>query len=175
MLMYILYALVAVVVVVLVLAMTKPATFSVVRSATINASPAMLHAMINDFHAWGDWSPWEKLDPALNRTFSGAASGKGAIYEWNGNNKVGAGRMEVLDETPGSKIEIKLDFIRPFEGHNRTTFTLTPGASGTAVRWEMTGPNAFMGKVMSVFMNMNNMIGKDFEKGLANIRQAAEV
>lgn len=175
MLMYILLALAAAIAVVLVLAMTKPATFSVVRSTTVNASAANLHAMINDFHAWGDWSPWEKLDPALNRTFSGAATGKGAIYEWTGNNKVGAGRMEILSEIPGAKVEIKLDFIRPFEGHNLTTFTITPGANGTAVRWEMTGPNAFIGKVMSVFMNMDDMIGKDFEKGLANIKQAAEV
>lgn len=175
MLMYILLALAAAIAVVLVLAMTKPATFSVVRSTTVNASAAKLHAMINDFHAWGDWSPWEKLDPALNRTFSGAATGKGAIYEWTGNNKVGAGRMEILSEIPGAKVEIKLDFIRPFEGHNLTTFTITPGANGTAVRWEMTGPNAFIGKVMSVFMNMDDMIGKDFEKGLANIKQAAEV
>ncbi len=175
MLINLLLALAAAIAVVIVLAMTKPAIFSVTRSTTTSASPAKLQPMVSDFHAWGAWSPWEHIDPAMNRTFSGASSGRGAIYEWNGNNKVGAGRMEVLDEVPGASVKVKLDFIRPFEGHNVTTFTFTPGADGTTVRWEMTGPNSFMGKVMSVFVNMDKMIGKDFEAGLANLKRVAEV
>ena len=103
---------------VLVIASRKPDTFRIERSATINASPETIFALINDFHQWRSWSPWEARDPALKRTYSGAASGKGAVYAWEGNRNVGSGRMEIIESAAPSKIVIKLDFIKPFEGHN---------------------------------------------------------
>jgi hypothetical protein len=175
MLLFILLFIVAIIAGVFAIAMTKPATFSVTRTLAIAAPPAKLQAMINDFHAWGAWSPWEKIDPNLQRTFSGPASGVGAVYEWKGNKSVGSGRMEVLGEESGQSVKIKLDFITPFEGHNITTFSFVPAGANTTVRWEMNGPNTMIGKVMSVFISMDAMIGKDFEKGLANMKAAAEV
>ena len=121
------------------LAAMKPGTFTLGRETQINAKPEKLFALINDFHEWPKWSPWEKLDPALNRNHSGAASGKGAIYSWEGNKKVGQGRMEII-ESSSSGIKIKLDFLKPFEAHNIADFTLEPGGGGTHLTWVMTGP-----------------------------------
>jgi uncharacterized protein YndB with AHSA1/START domain len=159
---------------VLGLAATKPDTFRVQRAASIKAPPDKVFALINDFHQWSQWSPWEKLDPDMKRTFSGPASGKGAVYEWTGNSKVGAGRMEITEPTPSSKILIKLDFITPFEGHNIAEFTLEPQADATQLTWAMHGPTPFVSKVMQVFVSMDSLIGKDFEQGLANLKAAAE-
>lgn len=159
---------------VLAFAATQPDTFSVQRSATINASPEKIHAVLNDFKRWPEWSPWEKLDPGMKRTHGGAPSGRGATYAWEGNSKVGAGRMEILDTAPGAKVSMKLDFIRPFEGHNTADFTLAPKAGATEVTWAMTGPTPFVSKLMQVFVNMDTMIGKDFEEGLANLKTLAE-
>ena len=170
---------IAIVIVVLIavllgLAATKPDTFSVQRATTIKAPPDKVFALINDFHQWGQWSPWEKLDPDLKRTFSGPASGKGSVYEWTGNSKVGAGRMEITEPTPPNKVIIKLDFIKPFEGHNITEFTLEPQGDSTQLTWLMHGPTPFVSKVMQVFVSMDGMIGKDFAAGLANLKAAAE-
>lgn len=159
---------------VLGLAATKPDTFRVQRAASIKAPPDKVFALINDFHQWGQWSPWEKLDQDLKRTFSGPASGKGAVYEWTGNSKVGAGRMEITEPTPSSKILVKLDFIKPFEGHNIAEFTLEPQGDTTRLTWAMYGPTPFVSKVMQVFVSMDSLIGKDFEAGLANLKSAAE-
>jgi uncharacterized protein YndB with AHSA1/START domain len=159
---------------VLGLAATKPDTFRVQRSATIKAPPDKVFALINDFRNWSQWSPWEKLDPAMKRTHSGPPSGKGAVYEWDGNKEVGAGRMEITEPTPPSKLVIKLDFIRPFEGHNTAEFTLQPQGDGTNLTWAMHGPAPFISKVMQVFFSMDGMIGKDFETGLANLKAVAE-
>ena len=159
---------------VLALAATKPNTFRVERSASIKAPPDKIFAVLNDFHRWTEWSPWEKLDPAMKRTQSGPANGTGAIYEWEGNSKVGAGRMEILESTPASKLGIKLDFIRPFEGHNIAEFTLQPQGESTNVTWTMNGPAPFVSKLMQVFVNMDTMIGKDFEGGLANLKALTE-
>ena len=155
-------------------AATKPGTFRVQRAASIQAPQEKVFALIQDFHRWGSWSPWEKLDPEMKRTHSGAASGKGAVYEWDGNSKAGAGRMEITDTSPSAKVIIKLDFIRPFEGHNVVEFALDSKGGSTNVTWLMYGPNRFMGKVMSVFINMDRLIGKDFEAGLANMKTIAE-
>ena len=155
-------------------AATKPDTFSVQRSTSIKAPPERIFAVLNDFHRWPDWSPWEKLDPAMKRTQSGAASGKGAIYEWDGNSKAGAGRMEIIESTPTSKLGIQLDFIKPFEGHNIAEFSLTPEADSTRVNWIMRGPTPFVSKVMQVFVSMDTLIGKDFEEGLANLKALTE-
>jgi uncharacterized protein YndB with AHSA1/START domain len=159
---------------VLGLAMTKPDNFRIERAATIKAPPEKIFAVINDFHNWTSWSPWEKLDPTMKRTHSGAASGKGAIYEWEGNSKVGAGRMEILDTTAPSKIAIKLDFIKPFEGHNTAEYTLVPQGEMTNVTWAMYGPTPFISKLMQVFISFDKMVGKDFEAGLANLKAVAE-
>jgi uncharacterized protein YndB with AHSA1/START domain len=159
---------------VLAFALTKPDTFTVQRTASIKAPPEKIFAVLNDFHRWPEWSPWEKLDPAMKRTQSGATSGKGAVYAWEGNSKVGAGRMEILDAASPSKVEIKLDFIRPFEGHNTTTFTVQPQGDATQVNWTMTGPTPYVSKLMQVFVSMDSMIGKDFESGLANLKALAE-
>src|SRR6185436_2454496 len=131
----ILFAIVVLVALLLAYAATRPDTFAVQRSATIKAPPEKVYALINDFHRWGEWSPWEKLDPAMKRTFSGTPVGVGTVYEWNGNDKVGAGRMEITGSAPSSKIDIKLDFIKPLEGHNITEFTLAPQGDGTQVNW----------------------------------------
>lgn len=163
----------ALIALVLVLAATKPDTFRVQRATSIGAPPEKIAPFISDFHSWASWSPWEKLDPALKRTYSGPASGTGTAYAWEGNSKVGAGRMEILDASP-SRVTIKLDFLRPFEAHNTAEFTLQPQGASTNVTWAMFGPSNFMSKVMTVFMSMDRMIGKDFEAGLANLKGVAE-
>jgi uncharacterized protein YndB with AHSA1/START domain len=160
--------------VVLILAATKPGRFSVRREITVQAPAEKIFPLINDFHQWVAWSPYEHRDPALKRTYSGAESGKGAVYGWEGNNNVGSGRMEILESTTPSKIVIKLDFFKPFEGHNTAEFTMLPQGDATHVSWLMHGPAPFMNKLMQVFMNLDKMIGKDFEAGLVNLKTVTE-
>ena len=167
-------AVVVLVAAVLIFAATRPDNFRVQRTTSIKAPPEKIFALINDLHRWGSWSPWEKMDPEMKRTYSGAASGKGAVYAWEGNSKVGEGRMEISDTSPPSKVTIKLDFIKPFEAHNTAQFTLEPKGDSTSVTWTMYGPSVYMAKVMGVFVNMDKMIGKDFETGLANLKSVAE-
>lgn len=160
--------------VILGMALTQPPTFQVVRQVTIEAPPEKIYPFLDDFHQWAVWSPWEKLDPAMKRTFGGPESGVGATYAWEGNSDVGAGRMEVKEAVEPSKVGIQLDFLKPFEAHNTADFALTPQESGTEVVWTMTGHHNFMSKVMCVFVSMDKMVGKDFEQGLANLKAAAE-
>ena len=167
------FVLAALVAVLLVWAATRPDSFSVERRIVIQAAPDKIHALIADFHRWPDWSPWEKLDPAMKRTFSGTAAGVGAVYGWQGNGEVGSGRMEVKLTTP-DKVSIQLDFIEPFEGHNTADFLLAPKDGGTEVRWVMFGPAPFVTKLMGIFVSMDAMIGKDFEKGLSQLKAVAE-
>jgi uncharacterized protein YndB with AHSA1/START domain len=162
------------IVVVLVLAARRPNTFRVERSTTIQAPAERVFALINDFHEWLAWSPWEKLDPNLNRFHTGAPAGKGATYEWEGNKKVGKGRMEIKKSSPPSLVSIQLDFLKPFEAHNTAEFALAPKNGSTHVTWAMTGQAPFLFKVMMLFMSMDKMIGKDFEAGLANMKAVAE-
>lgn len=159
---------------VLIFAATKPDTFRVERAAAIKAPPEKVFALINDFKRWDAWSPWEKKDPAMKRTWGATTSGKGAKYAWDGNNDVGQGSMEIADSISPSKIALKLDFIKPFEGHNTVEFTLEPKGDVTNVTWAMQGPAPFLSKVMQVFCSMDSMVGKDFEAGLANMKAAAE-
>jgi Polyketide cyclase / dehydrase and lipid transport len=175
-------AIIAVVIVVLVVAAlayaaTKPATFHVQRSTSIKAPPEKILPLVNDLHSHGAWSPWEKKDPAMKRTYSGAASGKGAVYEWDGNKNIGKGRMEITDASP-SKVVFKMDFLKPFEAHNTAEITMTPqGESANAstnVTWAIYGPNLFLGKVMGLVCNMDKMIGREFETGLANLKTLSE-
>ena len=155
-----------------VLAAARPDNFAVQRSASIQAPPEKIHAFLDDFRKWGTWSPWEKMDPAMKRTLSGAPSGKGSVYEWQ-SDKVGTGRMEMTESSP-AKVAVKLDFLKPFEGHNTAAFALEPAGGATKVTWSMQGPMNYVAKVMSVFCDMDTMIGKDFEAGLANLKTAAE-
>ena len=160
--------------IILILAATKPDSFSIQRVITVQAPPQRIFPLINDFHQWGSWSPYENKDPAMKRSYSGAASGTGAVYAWEGNKNVGSGRMEILDASAPSRIVIKLDFFTPFEGHNTAEFTMLPQGDATNITWLMHGPLPFMGKIMHVFINMDNMIGKDFEAGLANLKRLTE-
>jgi carbon monoxide dehydrogenase subunit G len=156
------------------LALTKPSSFRVERSTTIAAPPEKIAAIIDDFHQWNVWSPWAQLDPNMKTNYSGPSSGVGSVYEWEGNSKVGKGRMEILSVEP-AKTTIKIDFLKPFEGRNTADFVLEPQGAATRVNWIMTGPMKFVpGKIMSVFTTMDKMIGPDFDKGLANLKSAAE-
>jgi Polyketide cyclase / dehydrase and lipid transport len=162
------------VVIVLGYAVSQPDSFRVERTISIKAASEKVFPLINDFHHWTQWSPWENIDPALKRTYSGADSGKGTVYAWEGNDKVGAGRMEITDSSAPSKIVIKLDFLKPFEAHNTAEFMLQAKGDTTDVTWAMFGPSPFMAKLIGVFMSMDQMVGKDFETGLANLKVAAE-
>jgi hypothetical protein len=163
-----------VIVAILIFAASKPNTFSVERAISVKAPPEKIFPLINDFHQWVSWSPYENKDPAMKRSYSGAESGKGAVYGWEGNSNVGSGRMEILDASAPSKILIKLDFFKPFEGHNTAEFTMLPQGDATDLNWVMRGPAPFISKLMQVFMNLDHMIGKDFEIGLANLKRLTE-
>ena len=158
----------------LVFAATRPDTFRVQRAASIKAPPEKVFALLNDFQRWEAWSPWEKKDPAMRRTFSVVTSGKGAQYAWEGNKDVGQGRMEIAESVPPSKVAIKLDFVKPFEAHNAVEFTLEPKGEATNVTWAMQGDTPYLAKIVHVFLDMDKMVGKDFESGLANLKTLAE-
>ena len=160
--------------VVLILAATRPDTFAVQRAAIIKAPPEKIFPLINDFRQWGAWSPYEHKDPAMKRTYSGTPRGTGAVYAWEGDRNVGKGRMEILEASAPSRVAIKLDFFTPFEAHNTAEFTMLPQDDATRVTWRMHGPAPFMAKIMHVFINIDKMVGKDFEVGLANLKRLAE-
>ena len=155
-------------------AATKPDSFRIERSTTIKASPAKVFALINDFHHWEAWSPWEKIDLAIKRTYSGPRSGAGAVYEWAGNKDIGQGRMEIVEATAVSKISLKLDFVTPFEAHNFVDFTLLPQGDSTKVTQAMYGPSPYVSKLMTIFFSMEKMVGSKYEEGLANLKNLAE-
>jgi polyketide cyclase/dehydrase/lipid transport protein len=155
-------------------AATKPDSMHVERAASIKAPPDKIFPLITDFHSWSSWSPYEKIDPAMKRAYSGAANGKGAVYEWEGNSYVGQGRMEITETSDPSRVTIKLDFVKPLEGHDVAQFVLAPQGNSTNVTWTMDGPSPYLGKLIGVFVNMDTMIGKDFETGLANLKVIAE-
>ncbi|WP_088287110.1 SRPBCC family protein [Ideonella sp. A 288] len=155
-------------------AATRPDSFEVQRRTSIQAPPDKVFALLDDFHRFPEWSPWEKLDPGMTRTHGGSPRGVGATYEWSGNDQVGAGRMEITGVQAPAQVTVKLDFLRPFESRNTTVYTLRPKGGGTEVTWSMSGPMPFVSKLMSVFVSMDAMIGKDFEAGLANLKALAE-
>ena len=169
--------LITIVVLVLVLVAfiaTRPAHFHIERSASIAASPETIYPHLADFHQWEAWSPWEKLDSSMVKTMTGEPMAVGSDYHWAGTGEVGEGRMTLTAAQPPSSLTIKLDFIKPFEATNTTLFTLDPEGEGTKVAWIMEGENGFMAKAMGLFMNMDQMVGGDFEKGLAALKQVAE-
>lgn len=153
---------------------TRPATFHIERSITMAAPPERAFAQVNDFHAWGAWSPWEKIDPEMQRTFSGPPSGPGAIYAWSGDRNIGKGRMTIVESDAPSHIGIKLEFFEPMAATSTAKFTFAPVADGTKVTWAMDGENNFVGKAVSLFMNMDTMIGGNFESGLAALKTLSE-
>lgn len=159
--------------VILILAAMKPAAFRVERSAVLSAPADKIFPLINDFRRWVAWSPYETIDSDLKRTHSGAQSGKGAVYAWQGRTS-GSGRMEITDATAPSRILIKLDFFRPFNASNTAEYTMEPVGDGTRVTWAMYGKTIFIGKLMSVFMNTDRMLGSQFEAGLAKLKAVAE-
>jgi hypothetical protein len=161
------------VVVLLFLGATKPNTFRVERSAVINAPAEVVFALINDFHEWTKWSPWETIDADLKRQYSGAPKGKGAAYAWEGK-KAGTGAMLITLSEPSDLILIKLDFIKPMVATNTTEFVLSAEDGGTKVRWSMFGPMPLMNRVMSTFFSMDKMVGGQFAAGLAKMKAVAE-
>jgi hypothetical protein len=165
---------VLVIVAVLAYASARPGTIHVQRAASIKAPPEKVFPLINDFHSWSAWSPYEKRDPAMKKTYGGAASGTGAVYEWDGNSEVGQGRMEITDASHPSRVALKLDFMKPFEGHDIALFALAPQGDSTSVTWSMDGPSSYLTKLIGVFVNVDRMIGNDFEAGLANLKAIAE-
>ena len=170
----ILLGLMAAIALLLIFAATRPDSFRVERSIAIQADPAKVYTLLNDFHHFPSWSPWQSLDPAMKVTHSGAPSGQGAVYEWSGNDAVGAGRMEILKTVPNTSVTVKLDFLKPFEAHNTTEYTVAGAGGTTTATWAMHGPSPFISKVMGLFVSMDSMIGKDFERGLANLKAVAE-
>jgi hypothetical protein len=158
---------------VIVVAM-RPSDFRVVRTATMSAPASDVFAQVNDLHKWEAWSPWAKIDPAMKQTYEGAPAGTGAIYAWDGNNQVGAGRMTITESRPGDLIRIKLEFFRPFAGINDVEFNFKPDGSQTAVTWSMAGKHNFMAKAMCLFMSMDKMVGGQFEMGLASMKAIVE-
>lgn len=163
-----------VVVVVLLRIASQPPEFSISRAAEIHAQPEEVFALVNDFHRWEDWSPWAKLDPGAKNGFEGPGYGEGAAFWWSGNKSVGEGRMTITESRPPEVIRIRLEFMRPMKAVNTTEFTFTPEGGATIVLWTMTGTNTFVGRVMCLFMNMDKMVGAQFEKGLASMKAIAE-
>jgi hypothetical protein len=147
-------------------------TYEVTRTATIPAPAEDIFPLVNSFHEWTRWSPWESVDPGMDRSYSGSDSGAGAKYAWNGNRKAGSGTMEIVDAAEPHTIRIRLEFTKPFRAVNPTTFKFAPAGGGTQVTWTMTGENKGIGKLFAVFMNMDRMVGADFEKGLAALAGA---
>ncbi len=158
----------------LIVAATRPDSFRVQRAITIQAPPEKVFALINDLKAFTSWSPYEKKDPAMKRSFTGPAAGPGATYAWDGNKDIGQGRLQVTEAQSPTRVVMKLDFVRPFEAHNQAEFTLAPRGDATELTWAMVGPSPYVSKVMGVIFDFDQMIGKDFEDGLATLKAAAE-
>lgn len=150
----------------------RPSHFTISRSRTVAAPPAIVHGYVNDFHKWPTWSPWEKRDPAMTREHTGAPAGTGASYAWKGNSDVGEGRMTITDSRPPQSVTIRLEFVAPFPATNTTQFDFAPAGSGTNVTWTMSGEQNFVGKAFALFMDMEKLVGPDFEQGLANLDTA---
>jgi hypothetical protein len=170
----ILIGLALVIVVFLIVVALQPSDFRVTRTATMAAPPATVFAQVNDFQKWRAWSPWEKMDPDMERTYEGPSAGEGAKYAWAGNSDVGEGNMTITESRPAELIRLKLEFIKPMEGTSDTVFTFKPQGDSTEVTWDMSGKNNFLAKAFCLFMNMDKMIGGQFEDGLANLKSIVE-
>jgi len=153
---------------------SRPAAFHIERSSVIEALPGRVFPLVNDFRAWPRWSPYEDRDPSMRREYGGRAAGEGATYGWDGNDDVGAGRMTITESVPNQRLAIRLEFLRPVVATNEVEFSFAPSEGGTHVVWAMDGRNGFVGKLIALLMDMDAMIGADFEKGLASLKAAAE-
>jgi len=171
---YILLAFAAIMIVFIAIIALQPSAFRIVRSVAMTAPPAEVFAQVNDFHQWQAWSPWAKIDPALKQTYEGAPAGAGAIYSWVGNSKAGEGRMTILESNPSDLIHIKLEFLKPFKATNTAEFTFKPEGNQTVVTWSLSGDRSFFLKAFALFINMDKLVGGDFEKGLAAMKTVAE-
>ena len=171
---YVLIVILAIVVVFIIIVVTRPPGFRVVRSIGISAPAAVVFEQVNDFHKWQAWSPWEKIDPNLQRTYEGPPAGAGTVYSWKGNKRVGEGRMTMIESRPAELIGIRLDFLKPFRSTNTAEFTFKPNGEQTDVTWTMMGKSNFISKAFCMFMDMDKMIGKEFEKGLAQLKAVVE-
>ena len=158
----------------LVMVLLQPSQYQIERSTTINAPSAVVFAQVNDFHKWNAWSPWANRDPNMKQIYEGQASGVGAIYSWVGNSDVGEGKMTIIESRPGERIKIQIEFIKPFAAMNTTDFIFTPQGNQTSVKWTMAGNNTFLTKAFGVFVNMDKMVGGDFEQGLARLKALSE-
>ena len=165
---------VVIIVIFCVVVAMQPEDFKITRAATFNAPPEKVFEQVNDFHKWDTWSPWAKIDPAMKTTYSGASTGVGSSYSWIGNDEVGEGKMLITQSHPNDHIAIDLEFIKPFAAKNVTEFTFKPNGEKTDVTWSMTGKNNFMLKAFGLMMNMDKMVGGDFEKGLAQMKTVVE-
>ncbi|MCW5962622.1 MAG: SRPBCC family protein [Bryobacterales bacterium] len=170
----ILLVILAIVVMFVVVVSLRPSSYAVQRTAVVPAPPETVFALVNDFRHWEKWSPWAKLDPNMKESHSGVDSGKGAVYDWEGNSDVGKGRMTIQESHPNEHISIYLEFLEPFASVSDTDFRFKPAAGGTEVTWAMKGEMGFMEKAFGLFMDMDAMIGKDFEKGLAQMTDAVK-
>ena len=174
MLMKVLIAVAAVVIVFVAIVAMQPSDFRVARTATIAAPAPAVFAQVNDYRNWKAWSPYEKLDPAMKKTYEGAAAGTGAVYTWAGNSQAGEGRATITESRPSELIRIRLEFLKPFAATNTAEFTFKPEGDRTAVTWSLTGTRNFMFKAVGLFMNMDRMVGGQFEEGLAQLKSVAE-
>ena len=152
----------------------QPAEFAVARSAIMSAPPQVVFAQVDDLRKWEGWNPWQKVDPAMKLTFAGPPTGPGASYSWAGNKDVGEGRLTITERRPNDLVRIKLEFMKPFTATNIATFTFKPEGNQTAVTWSMEGHNNYLAKALHLFMNMDSMVGGQFEKGLADMKKVAE-
>jgi uncharacterized protein YndB with AHSA1/START domain len=166
----------AVIVVLIVVVAMQPPTFRVTRSALIAAPPARVFEEVNDLHRWQAWSPWQKLDPNMKQTYDGPPVGVDSNMSWSGNNKAGQGRMTITESTPAERVGFRLEFLKPFRANHGAEFTFEPvgGGSETRVNWSMSGDKNFMSKAFGLIVNMDKLIGADFEKGLAQLKAIAE-
>lgn len=163
-----------VVVLFLIVVAMQPPDFRLARSTLISAPPEKIFPLVDDFRNLEYWSPWAKLDPDMQTKFEGPAAGTGSMYSWDGNNKVGRGKMTIIESRPSELVRMKLEFFKPFRATNTAEFTFVPEAGGTSVIWAMTGRNNFMAKAFHLLCNMDKIVGKDFEKGLSMMKATAE-
>jgi hypothetical protein len=170
----ILFGFVTLMVVLVAIIIVQPSEYHVSRTLSMAAPVPDIFAQVNDFHRWDAWSPWAKLDPAAKVSFEGPAAGKGAIFAWSGNSKVGEGRMTLLESVPDSLVRTRTDFVKPFVGSSYSEFVLRPQGGGTAVSWTIFGENDFIGKAMCLIISMDKMLGGEMEKGLASIKRVVE-
>jgi hypothetical protein len=170
----ILIVLTAIVVVLAIVVAMQPADFRVVRNATMSAPPQAVFVQVDDLRKWEAWNPWQKMDPAMKITYAGPPSGPGASYAWAGNNQVGEGRLTITESRPNDLVRIKLEFLKPLSATNTATFTFKPQGDQTAVTWSMEGRNNFLAKAIHLCMNMDRMVGSQFEKGLADMKKVVE-